>query len=419
MVDYTMSNPMDAFFKTAGGLQQLQSNQQNMQQQQKDNQYLNQQRESQQQAQQKMVSAQQKAVEALNSGMPAQELAVFSMQNPEVGELLRKNLGLVAADKEQKYIQTTQAILANPDDVENILKDGFDMVPNSGDEDISTKALAKYREDPKSFLDGIEKTYSMLSPDGYKSFKTTKPESMTEFQSADLDIKRENTKLRALEAEARRAEQGLATETNELKRQELQARVEEKKLKVQEQQQKFDSLNNEKKAELTNAVGSASDTVAIVDRILNSPGFSAAVGAKDASSLFGLIKNPIAGTPAADTAALIDTLDAKNFLIAIQQMKGMGALSNAEGEKLSRAVQSLSRDQTEGQLKRNLEEIKTITSRAVETVRTRTGSDKKATVDAIPLQQNQAPQQAVDYLMQNPQFKEQFKAKYGYTPEGV
>lgn len=205
MVDYTMSNPMDAFFKTAGGLQQLQSNQQNMQQQQKDNQYLNQQRESQQQAQQRMASAQQKAVEAINSGMPAQELAVFSMQNPEIGEILRKNLGLVAADKEQKYIQTTQAILANPNDVENILKDGFDMIPNSGDEYISAKALAKYREDPKSFLDGIEKTYSMLSPDGYKSYLSTQPKAeapMTEYQRQSLQINRDRLGLDKTKAEA-------------------------------------------------------------------------------------------------------------------------------------------------------------------------------------------------------------------------
>ncbi|MGL4546376.1 MAG: hypothetical protein ACRCUU_12640, partial [Plesiomonas sp.] len=138
------------------------------------------------------------------------------------------------------------------------------------------------------------------------------------------------------------------------------------------------------KAELSNAIVSAADTVSIVDRILTSPGFSSAVGAKDASSLFGLIKDPIAGTAAADTAALIDTLDAKNFLIAIQQMKGMGALSNAEGEKLSRAVQSLNRNQSEEQLRRNLEEIKTITSAAVESVKIRTGEGNRQANDGSP-----------------------------------
>lgn len=36
-----------------------------------------------------------------------------------------------------------------------------------------------------------------------------------------------------------------------------------------------------------------------------------------------------------------------------------------------------------------------------------------------PKQVTQAPQQAIDYLRQNPQLKEQFKAKYGYIPEGL
>jgi len=34
-------------------------------------------------------------------------------------------------------------------------------------------------------------------------------------------------------------------------------------------------------------------------------------------------------------------------------------------------------------------------------------------------QQNQAPQSAVDYLMANPQAADQFKAKFGYLPEGM
>jgi hypothetical protein len=32
---------------------------------------------------------------------------------------------------------------------------------------------------------------------------------------------------------------------------------------------------------------------------------------------------------------------------------------------------------------------------------------------------NVAPQGAIDYLKSNPELKEQFKAKYGYIPEGI
>lgn len=402
IIDYNMQNPMDAFFKTAGGLQQLQANNQ----QYEANQLAMQQQQQQQQAAAQQQERIQSLLPKVQSGdyKAAIELATVS---PQLSEAINKAKAGMREGQDRATADWIAGYQSAPDKEAYLASDNQAI-----DIDDQFRRLPPEQRDVLTKIVGAQ-----VMPE--QMFNATFGQQMTEFQSADLDIKRENTKLRAMEAEARRAEQALASETNELKRQELQAKVDEKNLKVQEQRQKFESAANEKKAELTNAIGAASDTVAIVDRILTSPGFSAAVGAKDASSLFGLIKNPIAGTPAADTAALIDTLDAKNFLIAIQQMKGMGALSNAEGEKLSRAVQSLSRDQTEVQLKRNLEEIKAITSRAVETVRARTGADKNNAVDAKPLQQRQAPQQAIDYLMQNPQFKEQFRAKYGYLPEGV
>lgn len=413
MVDYTISNPMDAFFKTAGGLQQLQSNQQNMQQQQQDNQYLNQQREAQQQSQQRMAAAQQKASEALQSGMPAQELAAFSMENPEVGELLRKNLGIIAADKEQKYIQTTQAILANPNDVENILKDGFDMVPNSGDEAISAKALAKYRENPTEFLDGIEKTYSMLSPTGYKSYKTTQTEGMTEFQSEDLAIKRENTKLRALEAQARRMDQSLKGETNELKRQELQAKVEQANLKVEDQKQKLAQTSTDINSAKSSIINEGEQVLSLLSEIENSPGFSNAVGAKGLSSGFGAFSTPVAGTAAADVAAKLETLGAKNFLASIKSFKdagGAGALSDSEGKKLTAAMTNLSRDQTEASLRKNLATVREIINKQIKQAQGGKASKPEG---------GNAPDSAVQHLMQNPNLKAAFKAKYGYLPEGV
>jgi hypothetical protein len=415
MIDYNMTDPMDAFFRTAGGLQTLQSNQQNMQQQQQENQYVNQQRQEKQQSQERMAAAQQKASEAIKTGMPAAELAAFSMENPEVGELLKKNLGLISADKEQKYIQTTQAILANPNDVENILKDGFDMVPDSGDEGISAKAIAKYRENPTEFLDGIEKTYSMLSPAGYKSYLTTRPETMTDFQAADLSIKRENTKLRALEAEARRAEQGLKTETNELKRQELQSKVEQARLKVDDQKQKLKQASTGIESARNGIINEGQQVLSLLDEIEQSPGFSSAVGAKGISSGYGAFETPVAGTDAADVAAKLDTLGAKNFLTSIKSFKeagGAGALSDAEGKKLSAAMTNLSRDQTEASLKKNLATVREIVGKQIQQAQ----SQSKAPAAA---ESGNAPDSAIQYLKQNPNLKAAFKAKYGYLPEGV
>lgn len=61
--------------------------------------------------------------------------------------------------------------------------------------------------------------------------------------------------------------------------------------------------------------------------------------------------------PDAEAAALkkkLTTLDAKGFLASISQMKGMGALSDAEGQKISAAITNLTVDQKTPELRDNL-----------------------------------------------------------------
>jgi len=95
--------------------------------------------------------------------------------------------------------------------------------------------------------------------------------------------------------------------------------------------------------------------------LLKHPGFSAAVGSAFDPAAFGSF-NPftgktLAGTDAADFRTNLDTMKAQVFLPMVQSMKGMGALSNAEGEKLTAAIGNLSTDQSEAQFKSNVQQI--------------------------------------------------------------
>ena len=45
--------------------------------------------------------------------------------------------------------------------------------------------------------------------------------------------------------------------------------------------------------------------------------------------------------------------------------------------------------------------------------------NKTSKEDTLESSEKTAPQEAIDYLMKNPQFAEQFKSKYGYIPEGM
>lgn len=91
-------------------------------------------------------------------------------------------------------------------------------------------------------------------------------------------------------------------------------------------------------------------------RLGKHPGLSAAVGVKGLSG--GLLGGwVVPGTDAADFTAELDAMKAQVFLPMVQSMKGMGALSNAEGEKLTAAIGALSTKQSEKQFKASLNRI--------------------------------------------------------------
>lgn len=96
-----------------------------------------------------------------------------------------------------------------------------------------------------------------------------------------------------------------------------------------------------------------------IDNILGSEGFSAAIGAKGPS-------NYLPGTSAQTTKAYIETLKSQTFLNEVEKMKGMGALSEKEGEKLSAAVGALNLDMPEADFAKSLREIKDYISKGRE-----------------------------------------------------
>jgi hypothetical protein len=84
--------------------------------------------------------------------------------------------------------------------------------------------------------------------------------------------------------------------------------------------------------------------LATVRKLKTMAGRTGATGLKNASSLFGLLNEPIAGTDEADFVSELNTLKARLTLPQLQMMKGMGALSDMEGQRIERAVSSLNRN---------------------------------------------------------------------------
>jgi len=157
-----------------------------------------------------------------------------------------------------------------------------------------------------------------------------KLEAQAEQARKDNEAKMERAKennaskaeLASIAAEGRAQQNAI---TNSIREQTLQIRQEaanEKKVAAQRQQQG-----------MVSSFDTALDTL---DVIANHPGKKAGVG------FGGAQLSMIPGTDAAGFAAQLETFKAQTFLPQVQALKGMGALSDAEGKKLTAAVGALS-----------------------------------------------------------------------------
>lgn len=171
----------------------------------------------------------------------------------------------------------------------------------------------------------------------------------------DTEIARRNSQIAAMNA-------AIAREGNELKRRELEANREEKI-------QKRDDVLREKVQTAQAGAANIDNMLNTIQRIQNNKSLNSVVGSMEGNSYYpnatlGSI-NPFGdGDERADAIALIDTLGSQAFLAQIPNIKGMGALSNAEGEKLQSAFQNLSRKQSEKQFRDTLNEASRLLNKA-------------------------------------------------------
>ena len=98
--------------------------------------------------------------------------------------------------------------------------------------------------------------------------------------------------------------------------------------------------------------------IATAGRLKTHPGFNAGIGMPSINPLDGNIASYIVpGSNAADFRAELDALKAQVFLPMVQSMKGMGALSNAEGEKLTAAIGALDPKMSEAGFSASLDRV--------------------------------------------------------------
>jgi hypothetical protein len=185
---------------------------------------------------------------------------------------------------------------------------------------------------------------------------------------ADVDFKRQSARIAAMNA-------AIAREGNDLKRQELQ-------MKLQDARTKRDDMVREKASEAGSARGNIDNMLNTIQRVLQSPALNDVVGSWEGSVLYpnqvaaaANLLNPFtsSGDDRADAIALVESLGSQAFLSQLPNIKGMGQLSNAEGDKLQASLQNLTRKQSEKQFRASLNEAARLMTKARRNIEQRLG----------------------------------------------
>jgi hypothetical protein len=170
----------------------------------------------------------------------------------------------------------------------------------------------------------------------------------------DIKINKENSRIAAINAQ-------ISRENNLLKRQELG-------MKAQEMIEKRDEVIREKVASAQSSFSDMDNFLNTADKILTTP--------KDViKSATGPIsaKLPTLSQSTADFEALVETLGSQAFMSQIPKMKGLGALTEAEGKKLQSSLQNLSLTQSPEQLTANVREAQRLILKGRKNLADRTG----------------------------------------------
>ncbi|MEG3124784.1 hypothetical protein [Sphingomonas sp. GB1N7] len=169
------------------------------------------------------------------------------------------------------------------------------------------------------------------------------------------------------------------------------------------------------RAAVLNGLSSTDIAIRSANDLLTHPGLNAAVGSGFDPASFGKINpvtgQPFAGTNAANFRARLDTFKAQTFLPQVQALKGMGALSDAEGKKLTDAVGALNPNMSEDEFKSSLRviigDLQSARKRA-------SGLLRAAPTAAAPAGGALSiPAGAAAKLRANPALRDAFEVKYG------
>lgn len=334
------------------------------------------------QQQQKQAAFQKKMGEAF-SASDINGMRKLAADYPEQMQAIQQGMGFVDANKNQAIGSAAMALkLAagqGPEAVKGVLMKNADALGHVG---INPEdAWQTYQQDPQQFnrytdLIGLhalgpEKYFDVMDKQQGRDIQrgqlaeTQRSNDMSNARGwANVGIAQQGVNLRKLELQDKALERQISRETNQVQLGVLQD-------KRAATQRELEQAKTDKVDAYNSGMDTMTRTIDTANKVLNSPGFTGYFG----TNLNPLSSRFIPGTDAADTSALVDTLGSQGFMSGIQQMRGLGALSNAEGQKVMDAIGNLSANQSEKSARAAIKTIINTTQMAQKRMQQKYGQD--------------------------------------------
>lgn len=366
------------------------------------------------QAQKQAALAQQKQMQAelaaLSQNPTTQGIIAATLKYPQLSESFKRSFDMLQPEEQRGRLESATPVFMalhnnKPEIAAKLLREQATAYKNSGKAQEAEAAESKARmieENPAaakinlggmlSAAIGPDKFATMMGQMGDESRKaelqpsavieagakaqgaqaeaTTKGvEAQFAEKNALADLEKKGWDIKKIQADiSSQKEQNrigwynakIAGERNGIEKQRLQ-------LELGKVIQERDDKVREKVSKVEGAVTSMDNMLNTVERLLKNPDLDDVLG-----SIEGRMPS-ILSDGGSDAIALADQLGSQAFLSQVPNIQGMGALSNAEGEKLQAALQNFSRTQSEEQFRANLREVQRLVTKGRETVSKRYG----------------------------------------------
>ncbi|WP_440284413.1 phage DNA ejection protein [Escherichia fergusonii] len=330
-------------------------------------------------------------------------LRQLATQYPDQIESVRKGMGFI--DEDQRNSIGTLAAGArlassSPEAMQSWLQNNAKELTRVGVDPNSVAQM--YQQNPSGFGEFVDHLgMAALGPIDYfnvqdkmagreidrgrlaETIRSNQAGEALTARGQDIQIRGQNISAQnaALSREIQRAELQEKALDRQIARENNQLKLEELKQKQADVRQKADIARADRQAAAQGAVDTFSTALDSLNEIEQSPGLSKAVGIRSAFPT-------VPGSDAANFEARLDTFKAQTFLPMVQSLKGMGALSDAEGKKLSDAVGALSPKMSEKAFRDSIGKIRNQLESKLSTVKKQ--FDYQEPVQNTPGQQSPA-----------------------------